>query len=210
MKRAHTFFGPKELSILTRSWSIKRPKKKEIYHSTDYANFRSFCHQIESGSEGWTSNKRYIEAKRLFAIEEVDSWNHYRIKKNASKDWVTLKDFLNRLLGDRAHRVYISWLDWVQVKKASNESDDTFLRQFNTPKTQIGDEANDPAKIEVMLFFAGLDELMQQKICKQSRMPKIKHDLVAFAKKLWPNLDRKPKPSLPTCTRPTSSISAQT
>ncbi len=52
MKRARTFSGPEESSILTRSRSIKQPKKEEIYHSTDYANFRSFCHQIESGSEG--------------------------------------------------------------------------------------------------------------------------------------------------------------
>ena len=106
------------------------------------------------------------------------------MEKNASEDWVALKDFLDRLLGDRAHRVHTSWLDWVQAKKASNESDDTFLRRFNTLKTQIGDEANDPAKMRVMLFFAGLDKLMQQKICKQSRMPKTNHDSVAFAKKL--------------------------
>ena len=52
MKRARTFFAPEESSIPTRSRSIKRSKKGEIYNSTDYANFRSFCHQIESGSEG--------------------------------------------------------------------------------------------------------------------------------------------------------------
>ncbi len=52
MKHARTFSGSEESSIHTRSRSIKRPKKEEIYHSTDYANFRSFCHQIESGSEG--------------------------------------------------------------------------------------------------------------------------------------------------------------
>ncbi len=85
------------------------------------------------------------------------------MEKNTSKNWVALKDFLDRLLGDRAHRVHASLLDWVQAKKASNESDDTFLQQFNTLKIQIGDEANDLAKIEVMLFFAGFDELMQQK-----------------------------------------------
>ena len=83
------------------------------------------------------------------------------MKKNASEDCVAPKDFLDRLLRDRAHRTHTSWLDWVQAKKASNESDDTFLRLFNTLKTQIGDEANDLAKIEVMLFFAGLDEPMQ-------------------------------------------------
>ncbi len=87
---------------------IKRLKKVDIYHSTDYLNFRSFCHQIENGSEGWTPHERYKEAKRLLAIEEVDSWNHYRMEKNASKDWVALKDFLDRLLGDRDHRVHIS------------------------------------------------------------------------------------------------------
>ena len=97
----------------------------------------------------------------------------------------------------------------MQAKKASNESDDTFLQRFNIFKTQIGDEANDPAKIEVMLFFAGLDEPMQRKIREQSSMPETKHDLVALAKKLRPNLDREPKPSLPTRTRPTSSTSAQ-
>ncbi len=52
MKRTRTFSGPEESSIPMRSRSIKRPKKEETYHSTDYANFRSFCHQIESGSEG--------------------------------------------------------------------------------------------------------------------------------------------------------------
>ncbi len=131
------------------------------------------------------------------------------MEKNASEDWVALKDFLDRLLRDRAHRVHTSWLDWVQAKKASNESDDTFLRRFNTLKTQIGNEANDPAKIEVMLFFAGLDEPMQQKIRKQSSMLKTKHDLVALAKQLPSNLDREPKPSLPTRLRPTPSTSAQ-
>ncbi len=77
----------------------------------------------------------------------------------------------------------------MQAKKASNESDDTFLRQFNTLKTQIRDEANDPAKIEAMLFFAGLNEQMQQKICEQSRIPERKHDLIALANKFQPNLD---------------------
>ncbi len=60
-----------------------------------------------------------------------------------------------------------------------------------------------------MLFFAGLDEPMQQKICKQSSIPDTKHDLVALAKKLRLNLDRKLKPSLPTRTFPTLSTSAQ-
>ena len=50
---------------------------------------------------------------------------------------------------------------------------------------------------------------MQQKIRKQSNIPETKHDLVALAKKLRPNLDSEPKPSLPTRTRPTPSISAQ-
>ncbi len=127
IKRTRTFSGPEKSSIPMRSRSIKQPKKEEIYYSKDYSNFRSFCHQIESGSEGWTPNKRYKKAKRLLAIEEVDSWNHYRMEKDASEDWVALKDFLNRLLGDRAHRVHTSWLDWVQAKKASNESDDIFL-----------------------------------------------------------------------------------
>ena len=190
MKRTRTFFGPEESFIPMRSRSIKRSQKEETYHSTDYSNFRSFCHQIESGSESWTPSKRYKKAKRLLAIEEVDSWNYYRMEKNASEDWVALKDFLDRLLGDRAHRVHTSWLDWVQAKKASNESDDTFLRRFNTLKTQIEDEANDPAKIEVMLFFVGLDEPIQQRIREQSNMSETKHDLVALAKKLRPNLDR--------------------
>ncbi len=73
MKRARTSSGPEESSISTRSQSIKRPKKEETYHSKEYANFRSFCHQIESGSEGWTPNERYKEAKRFFAIGGVDS-----------------------------------------------------------------------------------------------------------------------------------------
>ncbi len=111
MKRTCTVSGPEESSIPMRSQSIKRPKKEEIYHSTDYANFRSFCHQIESGSEGWTPNERFKKAKRLLAIEKVDSWNHYRMEKNASEDWVALKDFLDRHLGYRAHRVNTSWLD---------------------------------------------------------------------------------------------------
>ncbi len=73
MKRARTFSGPEESSIPMRSRSIKRAKKEEIYHSTDYANFRCFCHQIESGYEGCNPNERYKKAKRLLAIEEVDS-----------------------------------------------------------------------------------------------------------------------------------------
>ncbi len=108
------------------------------------------------------------------------------MEKNAPKNWVALKDFLDRLLGDRAHRVYTSWVDWVQAKKASNESDDTFLRRFNTLKTQIENETNNSAKIEVVLFFAELDETMEQKIRKQSSMPEIKHDPSAFAKKFRP------------------------
>ena len=164
IKRTWIFSGPEESSIAIRSRSIKWPQKEEIYHSRDYANFRSFCHQIEIGSKGWTLKKRYKEVKRLFAIEEVDSWNHYRMEKNTSEDWVALKDFLDWLLGDCTHRNHTSWLDWLQAKKTSNPSDNTFLWWFNTLNTQIGDEANDPAKIEVMLFFTGLDEPMQQKI----------------------------------------------
>ncbi len=167
IKRTRTFSGLEESSIPKQSRLIKRLKKEEIYHSTDYANFHSFCRQIESDLEGWTPNKRYKEAKRLHAFEEVDSWNYYWIKKNVFEDWVALKDFLDRLLGDCTHRVHTSWLDWVQVKTASNESDDIFLRRFNTVKTQIGNEANHPTKIEVTLFFARLDEPMQQKIRKQ-------------------------------------------
>ncbi len=121
IKRVCTFSGPEELAIPMRSWSIKRPKKEEMYHSTVYANFRSFCHQIESGFDGWTPNKKYKQAKRLLAIEEFDSWNQYRMKKNASKDWLALKDFQDRLLRDRAHWVNTSLLDWMQAKKASNE-----------------------------------------------------------------------------------------
>ena len=86
----------------------------------------------------------------------------------------------------------------MQAKKSSNESDDSFLRRFNTLKTQIGDEANNPSKIEVMLFFARLDELMQQENHEQSSMPETKHDLVAIAKKLQHNLDLESKPPLPT------------
>ena len=52
MKRALTFSDPEESSISIRSRSIKRPKKDKIYHSTDYANFCSFYHQMESGSDG--------------------------------------------------------------------------------------------------------------------------------------------------------------
>ena len=60
-----------------------------------------------------------------------------------------------------------------------------------------------------MLFFAGLDEPMQQKICEESSMPETKHDLVAFAKKHQSNLDREPKPILKIRTRCTPSTSAQ-
>ena len=125
MKRARTFSGPEKSDISTRSWSIQRAKKEEIYYWTDYANFRSFWHQIKSRLKGWTLNEKNKEAKRLLAIEEVNSWNHYRTEKNASEDWVDLKDFLDRLLGYRSHRLHTSWLDWVQAKKASNESDNT-------------------------------------------------------------------------------------
>ncbi len=97
----------------------------------------------------------------------------------------------------------------MQAKKAFSELDDTFLRRFNTLKTQSGDEDNDPAKIEVMLFFVWLDEPMQQKMHKQSSMPETKHDLVALMKKLRPNLDREPKPSLPIRPRPTPSTFPQ-
>ncbi len=108
MKRARTLSGPEKSSIHMRSGWIKRSQKEEIYNSIDFANFRSFCYQIESGSEGWTPNEKYKKAKRLLAIEEVDSWNHYKMEKNASKDLVALKDFLDRLLGDRAHRANTS------------------------------------------------------------------------------------------------------
>ena len=93
------------------------------------------------------------------------------MQKYATEDWVTLKNFLDQLLRDCAHQVHTSWLDWVQAKKAFNELDDTFLRRFNTLKTQIGDEANDPAMIEFLLFCEGLEKLMQQKIREQSSIP---------------------------------------
>ncbi len=97
----------------------------------------------------------------------------------------------------------------MQAKKASNESDDKFLQRFNILKTQIVDEANDPPKIEVMFFFAGLEEPMKQKIREQSSMPETKQDLVALTKKLQPNLDCELKPSPPTHTCLTPSTSAQ-
>ena len=50
---------------------------------------------------------------------------------------------------------------------------------------------------------------MQQKIRKQSSMLETKHDLVTLAKKLRPNLDREPKPSQQTRTRPTLSTFAR-
>ncbi len=103
MKLIHIFSGPEKSYIPIPSRSIKRPKKEEIYHSTDYGNFHSFCHQIESGLESWSPNERYKKAKRLLGIEEVDSWNHYQMEKNASKDWVALKDFLDRFLKDCAY-----------------------------------------------------------------------------------------------------------
>ncbi len=97
MKHALSLPGPEESSISTRSWSIKQLKNEEIYHNTDNLNFRSFCPQIESGSEGWNSNKRYKETKWFLDIKEVDFWNDYRMRKNTSEDKVALKDFLDRL-----------------------------------------------------------------------------------------------------------------
>ena len=51
MKLIHIFSVPEKSYIPIRSRSIKRFKKEEIYHSTDYGNFHSFCHQNESGLE---------------------------------------------------------------------------------------------------------------------------------------------------------------
>ncbi len=130
------------------------------------------------------------------------------MENNAFEDWVALKDFLDQLLRDGAHQVHTTWLDWVQAKKTYSEADNAFFQRFDTLKTRIGDEANDPAMIEGMLFFARLDESMQQKIRKQSSMPETTHDLVALAKKLQPNLDRGPTPSLSTRTWPIFSTSA--
>lgn len=127
---------------------------------------------------------------------KVNAQNHYRIEKDSSEDWTAFNDFLDRLLGDCTQHVNTEWLDWIQVKKLSNESDDAYLRRFNILKTQIRNEAQDLAKIEVMFFFAELDELMQCKIYKQSGMPDTKYNLVMLAKKLQPNLNRKTKSSL--------------
>ncbi len=95
MKCVRTFSGLENSSIYTGSRSIKRPKKITIYHSKDYANIRSFCHQIESGSKGWTPNETYKEAKRLLSIMEVDSGNHSRMDENASENLLALKDFVD-------------------------------------------------------------------------------------------------------------------
>ncbi len=131
------------------------------------------------------------------------------MENNTSEYKVTLKDFLDRFLGDPAYRVHTSWLDGVQAKKVSNEKDNAFLQQFNTLKTQIGNKANNLAKIEVMLCFVRVDEPMQQKIREQSSIPETKYDPVALAKKLRPKLDRELKPSLPTRTCPTLSTFAE-
>ena len=48
IKRARTLSVPDEPSTSKRQRWIKRPKKDEIYHSTDYANFRSFCDYVEN------------------------------------------------------------------------------------------------------------------------------------------------------------------
>lgn len=74
--------------------------------------------------------------------------------------------------------------------------DETDLRRFNTLISQIKDEVKGAAKIEVILFYTALNELIQCKIREQATMPTTKHDMVALAKKLLPNLDREPKPTL--------------
>ena len=76
-----------------------------------------------------------------------------------------------------------------------------YSRSFNTLKTQIKNEAQNPAKIEIMLFFAGLDKPMQLQIREQFDISDTKHDLLLLARKLELNLDYDLKSSLPTRSR---------
>ena len=93
MKYARTFSGPEESSISIRFRSIKRPKKNQIYHSTHYANLRSFCHQIESGSKGRTPHEKYKKAKQLLAVEELNSGTITGWKKTPPKTGLPSKIF---------------------------------------------------------------------------------------------------------------------
>ena len=71
-----------------------------------------------------------------------------------------------------------------------------YLQCFNNLKTKIGNEVQDPAKMEVMIFLVRLDERMRLKICEHSYMSGTKHNLIAFMKILRLNFDYEPKPFL--------------
>lgn len=94
----------------------------------------------------------------MLDIKEVDAENYYQIKIFLSKDLSVSKDFLDRLLENFTHYEYIAFLDWVQVKKVTNNLDDTYLQQFNTFKTQIGKKIKDHTKIKEIFFFIDLDK----------------------------------------------------
>ena len=173
-----------------RRRAAKRPTKEEIYFSTDYPNYRRFCHQVESTTANWNVKEKFDEAYRFLDFTVADRWTPFRDATQAEESWEVLKEFLESLLGDKENRTHTAWMEWFAIKKTANESEDDYLRRWNELYTQIGDAANQASQIQLMHFFQGLDEPMKKKIREHATFPETREDMVALAKKLRPNTHR--------------------
>ena len=173
-----------------RRRTVKRPTKEEIYFSTDYANYRRFCHTVEASTAGWGAIEKFDEAYRFLDFTVADRWAPYLREHAVEKTWEVLKEFLEYLLGDKENRTHDAWMQWLAIRKTANESEDDYLRKWNELYVQIGEPANEASRIQLMLFFIGLDEPMKKKIREHAIFPETREDMVALAKKLRPNTHR--------------------
>lgn len=155
-----------------RARPVKILSGADLYKSTNYAHYRDFCHQMV----------------RHLHYSVMDRWRAHREEKTLAEAWEPLKEFLDDLLEDKANRTHNTWMEWLQASKRDGESDEEYLRRYNELQFQIGDEANKADKIQVMLFYCGLNEPMHRKIHEQSQLSITTEDMVALAKKLRPNL----------------------
>ena len=73
---------------------------------------------------------------------------------------VALKDSLNQRWENYTYHTNISLIDWIQIKKMCNESDNIYPQKLNTFKTQIRNKAKNVTKIEVKFFYTGLNKII--------------------------------------------------
>ena len=205
----HDRSGSADLEIdreAKRARPVKILSGANLYKSSTYSHYRDFCHQMDTGTEGMSKKAQYSEVVRHLHYSVMDRWKTYCEEKELVEEWEPLKEFLDDLLGDRANRTHNAWVEWLRVSKKDGELDEEYLHRYNELQFQIGSEANKADKIQVMLFYCGLDEPIYRKIREQPELPTTKEDMVALAKKLRPNLSFREQKGAPPYRKKSESF----